>query len=51
MYSRLEAGEMVCMNSDSKGDDLDLTEELVNLDLDSDQEGEDGDVQSSKDQE
>ena len=40
---------MVCMNSDSEGDDVDLAEELVNLDLDSDWEGEDGDVQNSKD--
>ena len=45
VYSGLEGGEMVCVNSDSKGDDVDLAEELVNLDLDSDWEGEDGDVQ------
>ena len=25
MYSGLEAGEIVCMNSDSEGDDVDLT--------------------------
>ena len=49
VYIGLEAGEKVCMNSDSKGDDVDLTEELVNLYLDSDLEGEDGDVQSSED--
>ena len=34
MYSGLEAGKMVCMNSDSEGDDVDIAEELVNLDLD-----------------
>ena len=37
-YSGLEAGKMVCMNSDSEGDDVDLAEELVNIDLDSDWE-------------
>ena len=40
---------MVCMNSDSKGDDVDLAEKLVNLDLDSNWEGEDGEVQNSED--
>ena len=49
VYSGLEEGEMVCMNSDSEGHDVDFAEELVNLDLDSDWEGEDGDVQNSKD--
>ena len=49
MYSGLEAGKMVCMNSDSEGDDVDLAEELVSLDLDSDWKGEDGDVQNSED--
>ena len=44
MHSGLEAGEEVCMKSDSKGDDVDLAEESVNLDLDSDWGGEDGDV-------
>ena len=39
VYSGLEAGEMVCMSSDSEGDDVDLAEELLNLDLDSDLEG------------
>ena len=37
------------MNSDSEGDGADLAEELVNLDLDSDWEREDGDVHDSKD--
>ena len=41
MYSGVEAGQLVCMNSDSEGDDVDLAEELVNLDLDSDWKGED----------
>ena len=36
MYSALEAGEMVCMNSDSKGDDVGLAEEFLSLDSDSD---------------
>ena len=36
VYNGLEAGEMVCMNSDSEGDDVDLAEEFVSLDLDSD---------------
>ena len=36
VYSGLEAGKMVCMNSDSEGDDVDLSEELVSLDIDSD---------------
>ena len=49
MYGGLEVGEMVWMNSDSKGDDVNLAEELVNLDLDSDCKEEDGDVQNSKD--
>ena len=35
---------MVYINSDSE-DDVGLAEELVSLDLDSDWEGEDGDVQ------
>ena len=48
VYSGLKAGEMVSMNSDSEAGDTDLTEELVNLDLDSDWEGEDGDEQNSK---
>ena len=48
MYSGLEADEMVCMNSDSKGDNVDLAEELVNLDLDSDWIGEEGDEHSSE---
>ena len=47
VYSGLEAEKMVCMNSDSAGDDVDLAEELVNLDLDSDWEGEDGDIENS----
>ena len=49
MYSGQEAGEMVCMKSDSEGNDADLTEEMVNINLDSDWEGEDGDVQNSED--
>ena len=49
MYSGLEAREMDCMNSDSEGDDVDFAEEIVSLDLDSDWEGEDGDVQNSED--
>ena len=48
MYNGVEAGEMVCMNSDSKGDDVDLAEELVSLGLDADWEGEDGDIQNSE---
>ena len=48
MYSGLEAGEMVCMNSDSGGDDVDLAEELVSSDLDSDWQAEDEDVQNSE---
>ena len=46
--SGLEAGEVVWLNSDSKGDDVDLAESLVNFDLDPDWEGEDGDVHNSK---
>ena len=49
VYSGKEAGEMVCMNSDSEGDDLDLAEELVSLDWDSDWEGVDEDIQNSED--
>ena len=49
MCSGLEAGEVVCMNSVSEGDDVDLAEEIVSSDLDSDLEGEDGDVPNSKD--
>ena len=49
MYIGLEAGEMICMNSDSEGDDEELAEEFVNSDLGSDLEGEDGDVQHSED--
>ena len=37
------------MSSDSEGDDVDLAEELVTLDLDSDWEGEDGDLKNSED--
>ena len=37
------------MNSDSEGDDVELAEALVSLDLDSDWEAEDGDVQNSED--
>ena len=39
---------MVSMNSDSEGDDVDLAENFFSLDLDSDWEGEDGDVQNSE---
>ena len=49
MYSGLEAGEMVCMKSGHEGDDVNLAEEFVSLDLDSGLEGEDGDVQNSQD--
>ena len=49
VYSGLEAGEMGFMNIDSEGDVVDLAEELVNLDLDSNWKGEDGDVQNSED--
>ena len=49
MYSGLEAGEIVCVNSHNDGDDVDLAEEFINSDLDSDWEGEDGDVQNSED--
>ena len=49
MYSSLETGEMVCINSESEGDDVDLAEEFVSLDLDTDWEGEDGDVPNSED--
>ena len=42
VYNGLEDGKMVYMNSDSKGDDVDLAEEFVSLYLDSDWEGEDG---------
>ena len=38
VYSGSEAGEMVCVNSDSEGDDVDLAKEFVYLDLDSDWE-------------
>ena len=48
MYSGLEAGEMVCVNSDSEGEYVDLAEELVNLDLNSDWEREDATVQNKK---
>ena len=48
MYSGLEGGEMVCMSSDIEGDDVDFDDDLINLDLDSDWEGEDGDVQISE---
>ena len=37
------------MNSGSEGDDVDLAEEFVSLDLDSDWKGEDEDVQNSED--
>ena len=47
VYSGLQAGEMVCINSDSEGDNVDLAEEFVSLDLDSDVEGEDRDLQNS----
>ena len=47
MYNGLEYGETVCMNSDSKGDDVNLAEEICQLD--SDWEGEDGDGQNSED--
>ena len=40
---------MVCMISVIEGDDVDIAEEFVSLDVDSDWEGEDGDVQNSKD--
>ena len=40
---------MVCINSDSEGDDVDLAEELVYLDLDSHWEGKERDVQNSED--
>ena len=43
MYSGLEAREMICMNGDSEGDDVDLAEEFVSLDFDWDWE-EDWDV-------
>ena len=49
MYSGLEAREMVCMNSDIEGDDVDLAEEFVSLDLDSDWKGKDGEVPNSGD--
>ena len=40
---------MVCIHSDSKEDDVDIAEELVSLDLNSDWKGEDQDVQNIKD--
>ena len=36
------------MNSDSEGGDVDLAEELDSLDLDSNWEGDDGDVQNGE---
>ena len=48
VYSGLEAGDMVCMNSDSEGDNVNLAEEFVSLDLDSEWVGEDGDVKNSE---
>ena len=48
VYSSIEAEEIICMDSDSKGNDIDLADEFENLHIDPDWEGDDAYVKSSK---